>query len=103
MGGPRRSTMSIRRLPPRASLLLRRGAESLVREAGTRDAAQVAYFLLEERDHPDPAETRGPPPVAQARSDDGRVDPRPKATLLSLHETGARLSAQSSAEPDSRS
>jgi membrane protein len=36
----------VRRLPARASLLLRRGGESLFREAGTRDAAQVAYFLV---------------------------------------------------------
>ena len=38
--------MSIRRFPARASLLLRRGAESLIDTAGTRDAAQVAYFLV---------------------------------------------------------
>jgi membrane protein len=38
--------MSIRRLPARASLLLRRGADSLIQAAGTRDAAQVAYFLV---------------------------------------------------------
>jgi membrane protein len=38
--------MSIARFPARASLLLRRGAESLIRTAGTRDAAQVAYFLV---------------------------------------------------------
>ncbi len=38
--------MSLRRLPGRASLLLRRGADSLIREAGSRDAAQVAYFLV---------------------------------------------------------
>jgi membrane protein len=38
--------VSLRRLPARASLLLRRGAESLVQTAGTRDAAQVAYFLV---------------------------------------------------------
>jgi membrane protein len=36
----------LRRLPPRAAFLLRKGAESLIRQAGTRDAAQVAYFLL---------------------------------------------------------
>jgi membrane protein len=38
--------VSLRRLPPRAALLLRKGGESLIREAGTRDAAQVAYFLV---------------------------------------------------------
>ena len=38
--------MRLRRLPPRAALLLRKGGESLIREAGTRDAAQVAYFLV---------------------------------------------------------
>jgi membrane protein len=38
--------MSLRRLPARASLLLRRGADSLIQTAGTRDAAQVAYFLV---------------------------------------------------------
>lgn len=38
--------MSIRRFPARASLLLRRAAESLIESAGTRDAAQVAYFLV---------------------------------------------------------
>jgi membrane protein len=38
--------VSLRRLPARASLLLRRGAESLIQTAGTRDAAQVAYFLV---------------------------------------------------------
>lgn len=38
--------MNLRRLPARASLLLRRGADSLIRTAGTRDAAQVAYFLV---------------------------------------------------------
>ena len=38
--------MSIRRFPARASLLLRRAAESLIDTAGTRDAAQVAYFLV---------------------------------------------------------
>jgi membrane protein len=38
--------MSVRRLPARASLLLRRGAESVFQSAATRDAAQVAYFLV---------------------------------------------------------
>jgi membrane protein len=38
--------MSVRRLPARAWLLLRRGADSMIRAAGTRDAAQVAYFLV---------------------------------------------------------
>jgi membrane protein len=37
---------TFRRLPARASLLLRRGVDSLIREAGTRDAAQLAYFLV---------------------------------------------------------
>jgi len=41
---PRR--VILRRYPARATLVLRRGAQSLVREAGTRDAAQVAYFLV---------------------------------------------------------
>jgi membrane protein len=36
----------LRRFPARAALLLRRGGESLIREAGTRDAAQVAYYLV---------------------------------------------------------
>jgi membrane protein len=38
--------MSLRRAPARASLLLRRGADSVIQAAGTRDAAQVAYFLV---------------------------------------------------------
>ena len=38
--------MRLRRFPPRAALLLRKGGESLIREGGTRDAAQVAYFLV---------------------------------------------------------
>ena len=38
--------MSLRRLPARSFLLLRRGAASLVRTAGTREAAQVAFFLV---------------------------------------------------------
>jgi membrane protein len=36
----------VRRLPARAALLLRRGADALIREAGTRDAAQVAFYLV---------------------------------------------------------
>jgi membrane protein len=35
-----------RRLAARLGLLLRRSSESLVEEGGTRDAAQVAYFLV---------------------------------------------------------
>jgi membrane protein len=38
--------MSTRRLTARASLLLRKGAESVIQTAGTRDAAGVAYFLV---------------------------------------------------------
>ncbi len=38
--------MSVRRLPAHASFLLRGGAETLIAKAGTRDAAQVAYFLV---------------------------------------------------------
>lgn len=38
--------MSLRPLPTRSSLLLRRGADSVIRTAGSRDAAQVAYFLV---------------------------------------------------------
>jgi membrane protein len=38
--------VSLRHFPARASLLLRRGADSLIQTAGTRDAAQVAYFLV---------------------------------------------------------
>lgn len=38
--------MSVRRLPARASFLLRGGADTLIARAGTRDAAQVAYFLV---------------------------------------------------------
>ena len=36
----------MRRLPARAWLVLRRAADALVRTAGTRDAAQVAFFVL---------------------------------------------------------
>jgi membrane protein len=36
----------VRRLPARAWLVLRRAADALVRTAGTRDAAQVAFFVL---------------------------------------------------------
>jgi membrane protein len=36
----------VRRLPVRALLLLRRGVDSVIRTAATRDAAQVAYFLV---------------------------------------------------------
>jgi membrane protein len=36
----------VRRLPARAWLVLRRAADALVRSAGTRDAAQVAFFVL---------------------------------------------------------
>jgi membrane protein len=38
--------VSLRRFPARAALLLRRGAESFIREAGTRAAAQIAYYLV---------------------------------------------------------
>jgi membrane protein len=38
--------MRARRLPARAAFLMRKGGDSLIREAGTRDAAQVAYFLV---------------------------------------------------------
>jgi membrane protein len=36
----------MRRLPARAWLVLRRAADALVRTASTRDAAQVAFFIL---------------------------------------------------------
>jgi membrane protein len=38
--------VTLSRLPARAGLLLRKGVDSLIRKAGTRDAAQVAYFLV---------------------------------------------------------
>lgn len=38
--------MTLRRLPARSFLLLRKGTASLVRAAGTREAAQVAFFLV---------------------------------------------------------
>jgi len=36
----------MRRLPARASFLIRRGVGSMIATAGTREAAQVAFFLL---------------------------------------------------------
>jgi membrane protein len=36
----------VRRLPARAFLILRRAADALIQTAGTRDAAQVAFFVL---------------------------------------------------------
>jgi membrane protein len=38
--------LTLRRLPARSFLLLRKGAASLVQTAGTREAAQVAFFLV---------------------------------------------------------
>jgi membrane protein len=38
--------MNVKRLPARTFLLLSRGAASLVETAGSRDAAQVAYYLV---------------------------------------------------------
>lgn len=39
-------TNALKRFPARTFLLLRRGAASLVATAGSRDAAQVAYYLV---------------------------------------------------------
>jgi uncharacterized BrkB/YihY/UPF0761 family membrane protein len=36
----------LRRFPAGAALVLRRGAESLIREAGTREVAQLAFFTV---------------------------------------------------------
>ena len=38
--------MNVKRLPARALLLLRRAAASLIDTAGSRDAAQLAYYLV---------------------------------------------------------
>jgi membrane protein len=38
--------LTLRRLPARSFLLLRKGTASLVQAAGTREAAQVAFFLV---------------------------------------------------------
>ncbi len=46
LAGSTSDIVTLRRFPARAALLLRKGVDSLIREAGTRDAAQVAYFLV---------------------------------------------------------